>query len=196
MIDKKGNSIKPDFVELTRYAKQFSGLTTEKENVLFDIKDEITPLLGKVTDRFYDAMNDIPEAASYLEGRIEGLKQTHLNWMNSIFTGPYDEAYTKSMYNVGDVHVQVNLPVEFMSGGVTLVCNELYKLIFETYGKDSVKTHSIVDAINSAMGFSLFVMQKSYHASIDEALNKFLLITGMSEALFEKLSSSFNSTRS
>ncbi len=195
MIDKKGNSIKPDLTELTRYAKQFSGLTTEKEDVLSSIKDDVAPLLEAVTNNFYDAMNNIPEAASYLEGRITGLKQTHLNWMNSIFAGPYDEAYTELMYNVGDTHVRVNLPVEFMSGGITLVCNELYKIIFETYGEDSTKTRSIIEAINSAMGFSLFVMQKSYHASIDEALDKFLLITGMSEALFEKLSSSFNTAR-
>ncbi len=195
MIDKKGNIIKPDFIELTRYAKQFSGLTIEKENVLLSVKDEVAPLLGTVTDNFYDAMNDIPEAASYLEGRITGLKQTHLNWMNSVFTGPYNEEYTESMYDVGDIHVRVNLPVEFMSGGVTLICNELYKIIFELYGEDSVKTHNIISAINSALGFSLFVMQKSYNASVDEALNKFLLITGMSEALFAKLSSSFNATK-
>ncbi|NOX92898.1 MAG: hypothetical protein GXP18_10750 [Gammaproteobacteria bacterium] len=195
MIDKKGNVVKPDFVELTRYAKQFSGLTTEKENVLLSIKDRVTPLLGGVTDNFYDAMNDIPEAASYLEGRITGLKQTHLNWMNSIFSGPYDDAYTESMYNVGNIHVQVNLPVEFMSGGITLICNELYKIIFEIYGEDSTKTHNIISAINSAMGFSIFVMEKSYHASVDEALDKFLLITGMSGALFEKLSSTYNAIK-
>ncbi|MCF6336397.1 MAG: protoglobin domain-containing protein [Gammaproteobacteria bacterium] len=195
MIDKKGNSIKPDFIELTRYAKQFSGLTIEKEDVLLSVKDEVAPLLVTVTDNFYDAMNDIPEAASYLEGRITGLKQTHLNWMNSVFTGPYNEKYTESMYDVGDIHVRVNLPVEFMSGGVTLICNELYKIIFELYGEDSVKTHNLISAINSALGFSLFVMQKSYNASVDEALDKFLLITGMSEALFAKLSSSFNATK-
>jgi len=196
MIDKKGNIIKPDFIELTRYAKQFSGLTIEKENVLFSIKDETAPLLSAVTDNFYNAMNDIPEAASYLEGRITGLKQTHLNWMNSIFTGPYSEKYTESMYHVGDIHVQVNLPVEFMSGGVALICDELYKVIFDVYGQNSAKTHGIISAINSSLGFSLFVMQKSYNASIDEALNKFLLITGMSEALFAKLSSTFNATKS
>ncbi len=195
MIDKKGNIIKPDFIELTRYAKQFSGLTIEKENVLLSANDEVAPLLNSVTDNFYDAMNNIPEAASYLEGRITGLKQTHLNWMNSIFTGPYDEKYTESMYDVGDIHVRVNLPVEFMSGGVTLICNELYRIIFEVYGTDSAKAHSIISAVNSALGFSLFVMQKSYNASVDEALDKFLLITGMSEALFAKLSSSFNTTK-
>jgi len=99
------------------------------------------------------------------------------------------------MYDVGDIHVRVNLPVEFMSGGVTLICNELYRIIFEVYGTDSAKAHSIISAVNSALGFSLFVMQKSYNASVDEALDKFLLITGMSEALFAKLSSSFNTTK-
>jgi len=196
MIDKKGNVIKPDFTELTRYAKQFSGLTVEKENVLLSIKDEMTPLLVEVTDNFYDVMTNIPETAPYLEGRVTALKQTHLDWMKSLFTGSYDETYTESMYNVGDVHVRVNLPVEFMSGGITLICNELCKITFKIYGEDPIKTHDIVSAINSALGFSIFVMEKSYHASVDEALDKFLLITGMSEALFEKLSSTYNATKS
>jgi len=195
MIDKDGNTIKPDFTHLTRYAKQFSDLTTEKENVLLSVKAEIAPLLSEVTDNFYNVMHTIPEAATYLEGRVEKLKPTHQHWMRSLFTGPFDESYTEAMYNVGDVHVRVNLPVEFMSGGITLICNELYKLVFEIYSDDLEKAHKITDAINSAMGFSLFVMQKSYHASIDEALDKFLLITGMSKPLFEKLSSTFNKTQ-
>jgi len=195
MIDKDGNTIKPDFADLTRYAKQFSDLTTEKENLLLSIKSEIEPLLSEVTDNFYQIMHGIPEAATFLEGRVEKLKPTHQNWMHGLFTGPYDEKYTEAMYHVGDVHVRVNLPVEFMSGGITLICNQLYKLVFEIYSEDLVKAHKIADAINSAMGFSLFVMQKSYHASVDETLDKFLLITGMSKALFEKLSSTFNSTQ-
>lgn len=192
MIDKNGNVIQPDFPELTRYAKMFSNLTQDKENILRSVKDEISPHLAQVTNNFYATLQQIPEALPYLEGRIEALKQTHTKWMHDIFTGPYDEAYTEAMYNVGEVHVKVNLPVEFMSGGITLICDELYKIVFEIRRDDLQSAQQIICAINSIMGFSLFVMQKSYHASVSEALDKFLLITGMSKALFEKLASTFS----
>jgi truncated hemoglobin YjbI len=194
MIDKNGKVILPDFIELTRYAKQFSGLTDEKERLLKDIKKDIAPILEEITERFYSILQTIPEATPFLEGRIDNLKKTHLKWMHSLFTGPYDESYTETMYNVGDVHVKVNLPVEFMSGGITLISNELYKIVFEIYGGNAQKSLEVSEAVSSVMGFSLFVMQKSYHASVGEALDKFLLITGMSKALFDKLSSTFKTT--
>ena len=194
MIDKNGNIVKPDFAQLTQYAKIFSSLSPDKENLLQDIKKDIAPLLAEVTEHFYEILGSIPEANPFLEGRVDALKQTHLEWMYSLFTGPYDESYTEAMYNVGEVHVKVNLPVEFMSGGITLICNELYRFVFEIFANDTQKTGKVVAAINSIMGFSLFVMQKSYHASVGEELDKFLLITGMSRPLFEKLASTFRAT--
>jgi truncated hemoglobin YjbI len=196
MIDKQGNTILPDFPELTRYAKMFSGLTEEKENVLRDFKQEVVPHLSQVTEDFYATLQKIPQALPFLEGRIDTLKQTHIKWMHEIFTGPYDERYTEEMYKVGDVHVRVNLPVEFMSGGIALISNELYKIIFELRREDIGGANQIVSAVNSIMGFSLLVMQKSYQASVDESLDKFLLITGMSKPLFEKLASTFNKKNS
>ena len=127
-----------------------------------------------------------------LEGRIDALKEMHIGWINSIFSGPYDEEYTEKMYHVGDVHVKVNMPVEFMSGGMTLIGNELHTIICGIYKDDPQQLLNKVLAVNAVLGFSLFVMQKSYNASVEEELDKFLLITGMSRPLFDKLASTFS----
>ena len=191
MIDKNGQIVRPDFVELSEYAKVFSSLNSEKEALLRDIAKDMAPRLNEVTEHFYEILQSIPQALPYLEGRTDALKKTHLKWMQSLFTGPFDAAYTESMYDVGDVHVKVNLPVEFMSGGITLICNELYRIIHELYQADPKRAADAVSAINSVMGYSLLIMQKSYNASVEEQLDKFLLITGMSRALFDKLASTF-----
>jgi len=125
---------------------------------------------------------------------MDTLKMTHLKWMQSLFHGSFNADYTESMYNVGAIHVKVDLPVEFMSGGITLICNELYRITHNIYHENPQRAANVVAAINSIMGFSLLVMQKSYNASIDEQLDKFLLITGMSQPLFDKLSSTFKAT--
>jgi len=194
MIDKNGKVIKPDFVKLTEYAKLFSNLTDEKEALLRDSAKDIAPHLVEVTEHFYEVLESIPETLPYLEGRIDALKLTHLRWMQSLFSGPFNANYTESMYNVGEIHVKVDLPVEFMSGGITLISNELYRIAQNMYHDTPKRAADIVSAINSVMGFSLLVMQKSYNASVEEQLDKFLLITGMSRPLFDKLSSTFKTT--
>jgi len=192
MIDSEGNIVKPNYVELTQYAKKFSNLTLEKEQYLTEFSTTIIPLLPEVTERFYEILQTIPQTIPLLEGIVDGLKQTHTIWMESIFTGPYDETYTEKMYTVGEVHVRVNLPVEFMCGGITLINSEMSKLIFDIYKTDVHKLATLTSAVNSVLGFSLFIMQKSYHASVGEELEKFLLITGMSRPLFDKLASTFS----
>ncbi len=195
MINKDGEVVKPEFDKLTRYAKSFSNLTLEKEKLLVEVANDIKPHLNEVTEHFYEVLLSIPQTRPYLEGRIDALKSTHLNWMQSLFTGPFDSAYTESMYNVGDIHVKVDLPVEFMSGGFTLISNELYRIVYNLFQDNPPHTANIVSAINSVMGYSLLVMQKSYNASVDEQLDKFLLITGMSRPLFDKLASTFKITQ-
>ena len=78
-----------DFAGLTRYAKQFSGLTPEHEEMLVDIKADINSLLDEVTDRFYATLSKIDKTAPFLEGRLESLKRTHRAWLERLFSGPY-----------------------------------------------------------------------------------------------------------
>lgn len=181
-----------DFEELTQYAKCFSGLSPDKEALLQKSQQDFLPHIPKVTDNFYQNLAKIPQAQIFLNHKVEQLKQTHIKWTQDLLTGPYDDGFTRSLYRIGEVHVRVNLPVEFMSGGITLIASELYELTARLYKDDSEKIIKLTQAFNSALGYSLFVMQKSYHASVGEALERFLEITGMSRALYEKLAGSFN----
>jgi len=177
-----------DFEKLTAYGKSFSGLTPEKEALLISVKDQIKPHLETVTDEFYQQLQEIPETAAFLDGRVDSLKKTHGLWMESLFTGPFDKDFTARMYKVGDVHVKVKLPVEFMAGAMTLINNRLYSLIINTFGDDKQRCADILTSVNAITGFSLMVMQQSYQeSSLAEELEKFLKISGMSRTLFTNL---------
>ncbi|WP_305906760.1 protoglobin domain-containing protein [Methylomarinum sp. Ch1-1] len=181
-----------DFDKLTRYAKSFSGLTPELENILIEVGAEIKPKLAGVTEDFYQHLLSIPEAKDFLEDRVESLKKTHRLWLEGLFTGPFDKTYTEQMFKVGDVHVRVNLPVEFMAGAMTLINNRLIELLIDTYGDDKEYCKQTQVAISAITGMSLLVMQQSYQeASLAEELEKFLKISGMSRALFTNLASAY-----
>ena len=96
------------------------------------------------------------------------------------------------MYRVGQVHVMVDLPVEFMSGGMCLINEELIGLVCKTHGDEPHRCAPLLKAINAATGFSLLIMQQSYQlSSLSAELNRFLTITGMSRTLFENLAGAY-----
>ena len=181
-----------DFDALTEYAKRFSGLTPEYEALLAEVGPGVKPMLGEVTDSFYGTLVTIDKTKPFVEGRLDGLKATHKQWLETLFTGPYDSNYTAHMYHVGDVHVKVNLPVEFMAGGMTLIGNELLPVVSKVCGGDHEKCIKTTAAVNAMLGFSLMVMQESYQASsLAAELEKFLAITGMSRKLFDNLADAY-----
>jgi truncated hemoglobin YjbI len=181
-----------DYQQLTLYSRQFSGFTEEMESVLTSLTEMIHPYLPPITDSFYSVLQEIPKAQPFLDGRIDALKQTHVRWLEQIFSGPFDAGYTEAMYRVGDVHVKVGLPVEFMAGAMTLVGTRINDLLGELLQSDPSRLREAITAVNAVLGFTLMIMQQSYESSrLAEELEKFLKITGMSRTLFDNLASAY-----
>jgi len=180
-----------NFQALTEYAKSFSGLTDQHEAVLASVKNEIFQRIPHITDAFYAKLITIEKTKPFLEGKIESLKKTHSKWLESLFSSAFDSHYTEAMYKVGDVHVKINLPVEFMAGSMTLLSNLIISEI-ETLTLDSTKKAELTNAVISAIGFCLLIMQQSYQTSfLQRELEPFLKMTGISETLFSNLSSAY-----
>jgi hypothetical protein len=144
-----------NFFELVAYGKSFSGLTPELEACLKNIGPIITPHLKKVTDSFYEQLGTIPLTEQYLAGRIEHLKAAHLQWLTGLFTLEVDAHFASGLYKIGDVHVKVNLPVEFMAGAMTLINNEIIKIALENMSDDIEQCSKALQAINAVTGLAL-----------------------------------------
>ncbi len=179
---------KIDFEQLAHETRILTGFTNAHETLLIEAAPDITPHLVHVTEAFYKILHTLPKAQPFLDGRLEALKKAHLNWLESLFTGPFDADFAQGMYHVGMVHVRVKLPVEFMQGAGTLILSELISVAKEVYRDDAQRQADIIRAINGVIGFSVTIMQESYQASsLAEELDKFLAITGMSRTLFNNL---------
>ncbi len=176
------------YQELLISTKRLTSFYPKQEAVLLEAGSLLKPHLVEVTNAFYDVLLTLPKAQPFLDGRVDALKATHVNWLESLFTGPFDVDFVKSMYHVGMVHVKVKLPVEFMQGAATLIMGELVNVVGRVYSSDAQKQAEVLQAINSVIGFSVTIMQESYQASsLAEELEKFLSITGMSRRLFNNL---------
>ncbi|SEB14268.1 protoglobin domain-containing protein [Marinobacterium iners] len=181
-----------DFATLCQRGKLNSGFDSEDEKLLIQEGGRLLPYLAEVTEKFYDELQQIPAAVPYLEGRVEGLKATHLAWLQTIFSGPYDANFAASMHKVGEVHVQVKLPVEFMASGTLLIKKHLVPILTQVYAGDALRMGLMMKAVNGVTGFCLIIMQESYQSSLlAQELDKFMAITGISRALFNNLANAY-----
>lgn len=182
---------------ILKYAKEFSGLTPDLEDCLKEVSPEITPYLRTITDSFYKNLILIPNAAKFLEGRIDKLKDLHVNWLKGLFTMPIDADFAESLSKVGDTHFKICLPMEFMVGAMALLNNEFTLLVFEKFGENPNKCSKLLRAINSICALSLMLMlmrmeQNYRRTAVAEELEKFLKISGMSRTLFSNLSKAYD----
>lgn len=181
-----------DMQVLCDYARRFAALTDDKIAVLHAVYPDIESQLTAITDTFYDRLQTIDKAKVFLDGRVSALKPIHVQWLNELFTSQFDEAYTRKLYNVGHVHVKVKLPVEFMTGAMTIIQGELLQVLIKHYAGNPEWQVKAIDALNAATGFSSLVMQESYQSSsLAEELERFLVITGMSRLLFDNLARAY-----
>ena len=179
--------------ELSDYCKAFSGLTPEREKLLKEISNELTPYLEGVTNAFYDELMEIDQTLPFLEGKVVSLKQTHEQWLKDIFYKDFDEDYAAYIYHIGAVHVRIKLPVEFMAGAMTQIQRNMMPVLVKLYGEDPERFTKITEAIIAALGYNLQVMQESYQSSsLSAELEKFLKITGMSRVLFNNLAAAYD----
>jgi len=185
-----------DFVALCAHGKAYSGLTAEDEQLLIAEGHKLISYLPRVTDQFYADLQKIPEAAPFLEGRLEALKTTHRAWLEQVLSGPYDADFAAHMHKVGDVHVKVKLPVEFMASGIGFINRHMIPVLAVVYADDAVKLAQMIRALSAATGFCLIIMQESYQSSLlAEELEHFLAISGISRALFNNLAAAYKGDR-
>ncbi len=186
------NRTNNDLQQLLDYAKSFSGFTPAREALLSQIGPSMIPRLAKVTDSFYEVLLRMPEPKKYLEGRVDTLKLTHLGWLTSLFSGSYGVDFAGAIHRAGQVHVRVDLPIEFMAGGMTIIGDLLIAEVEDMYGADPAMRGAAHGAINAILGFCLIVMQEALQEStLNQELDKFMQISGISRVLFNNMAAAY-----
>lgn len=177
-----------DYEALCVDARIFAQLDEEKIRILHAIAPDVDSGLAGVTGMFYQHLLSIPRVQPFLNGRVHSLQASHQDWLRKLFSAQFDVEYARMVYELGGVHGEIQLPAEFMAGAMSIIQGYLIGLLRNTYAEQPELLLESLLAINSALGFSLYIMQEAYQSSSqDNELERFLAITGMSRNLFENL---------
>src|SRR5512143_311904 len=108
------------FQELKRYVR----FADEDERALLVLHAAAAPDFERIADAFYERILSHEEARKVLvggESRVGHLKVTLRAWLDTLLSGPWDEAYWDRRYAIGRVHVRIGLPQHYMFGAMNVI---------------------------------------------------------------------------
>jgi signal transduction histidine kinase len=149
------------FEELKRYIR----FGEQDERSLRSLHAAAAPEFERVASVFYDRILTHEEARTALvggESRVGHLKVTLRAWLDTLLSGPWDEAYWQRRYAIGRVHVRIGLPQHYMFGAMNVVRGELAQIAWERFHSEDDQLERVRNALGKILDLELAIMLHTY----------------------------------
>jgi signal transduction histidine kinase len=149
------------FQELKRYVR----FGDADERALRALHAAAAPRFEAVAEAFYERILTHEEARAALvggESRVGHLKVTLIAWLDTLLSGPWDEAYWQHRLAIGRVHVRIGLPQHYMFGAMNVIRAELATIAYERFHPDPAELERVRNALGKVLDLELAVMLHTY----------------------------------
>ena len=177
-------SIDETLEEELRVFKSVSGLCAQDEAKLKEAAAIITPHIASVTDEFYNQLAAEGKTASYIEGRVDLLKKTHIQWLEALFAGDYGKDFIESQLRIGCAHVTAKIPPLFVASSMSYLRAAFPQLVNQELGDDKKTAGELASAILKILDFCQYLIDHAYE---QDRLQRLTDATGLSRPLLENL---------
>ena len=134
------------------------------------LREDVAPHFETIVDAFYESLWSNPRTRAVFESeeQVERLRGKLMQWLEELFTGPYDEDYFERHHHIGKVHVDVGLLPHFMFGAMNIIRRHITRLIarHEQMGRRERAAHA--ESVEKLLDLELTLMVQSYWDSMME----------------------------
>ena len=153
------------FDELKRYV-QFG---PAEEAALRSLHPQAQPDFMRIAEVFYARILEHDGARQALiggESRVGQLKITLVAWMDTLLSGPWDEAYYQRRARIGRLHVRIALPQHYMFGAMNVLRVELNGLVDRFYFENPKRLSHARVAVGKILDLELAIMLHTYREDL------------------------------
>ncbi|MGZ3479902.1 MAG: sensor histidine kinase [Myxococcaceae bacterium] len=150
--------------------QDYVGFGHADQVVLRALHPGLAPDFPEVSELFYARILEYPPARAVLErgeSSVGRLKHTLVAWMDTLFQGPWDEAYLERRARIGRVHVRIGLPQHYMFGAMNVLRRELSARISRLVSPGSAEHHVAQDALSRMLDLELAIMLQTYREDLE-----------------------------
>jgi signal transduction histidine kinase len=130
------------------------------------------PYFKPTVDDFYAAIERHPDARAAITGgraQVERLKTTLVAWLESVLSGPYDEKFLAQHSRIGQTHVRIALPQQFMFTAMNRIRVHLSNAIVREYA-DPAEQQALFLAVHQVLDVELAIMLDTYRENLMEKM--------------------------
>ena len=149
--------------------KRYVGWSVTDEAALRGLHPLIGPRFAAIVDTFYDRILEHEEARTALvggESQVGHLKVTMTQWLEALFTGPWDDAYYEQRARIGRMHVRIALPQHYMFAAMNVLRRELDNALFEQASLTEAERTTARTALGRILDLELAIMLHTYREDL------------------------------
>ena len=144
--------------------KRYVGFTDATSATLRRLHPLAQSHFAAIVDDFYAAVEAHPDARAAIAGgpaQIARLKQTLIEWLDTLLLGPHDQRYFERRARIGRVHVRIELPQAFMFTAMNRVRSRLTEVVRDEPAAQT-EADAMRMALNQILDLELAIMLETY----------------------------------
>ncbi|APW60501.1 protoglobin domain-containing protein [Paludisphaera borealis] len=145
----------------------YVGWTDEDAGRVRGVASLLKPHLTDLVEDFYAEIAHHPEAYKVFTGgqaQIDRLKNSLLDWLCELLTGPYDRSYAFRRWKVGIRHVEIGLDQVYTNVALSRLRDGLLRLLGESWSGDCAGLVAAIRSLNKLMDLDLAKIEDAYQA--------------------------------
>jgi signal transduction histidine kinase len=149
------------FEELKRYIR----FTSADEEAIRALAPTVVPHTARIIEEFYERIKEHEGARRVItdgDAQIERLKRTLREWLDTLLSGPFDEAYYDLRTRIGRRHVKIGLSPRYMILAMDLIRWEVQELVFAAHAPDVERIRRTARAVAKICDIELAIMLETY----------------------------------
>jgi signal transduction histidine kinase len=150
--------------------REYIGFDELEASKIRDFLPLARPYFRATVDDFYATIEEHEEARQVITGgkeQVERLKDSLKDWLESLLSGSYDEAYLERRSRIGRVHVRIGLPQHLMFTAMSRVRSRLSLATSNVFADPDVRGR-VDQAIHKLLDMELCIMLDSYREDLIE----------------------------
>jgi PAS domain S-box-containing protein len=153
------------FEEMKRYVRWGD----RDAHALRELAPLAAPHFRSIAEEFYERVREHEGAHDVFrdEAQIERLKVTLVRWMETLCSGPHDQAYYEERAKIGRVHVRIGLPQRYMFTAMALI-----RVALERYADGTTDAVRTREALHRIVDLELAIMLETYREDSEARLQR------------------------
>ena len=164
--------------------KRYIGFDREDEARLSALGPVVQPHIYRIINDFYDRIlrhSGASQAITEGAPQVERLKGTLRLWLQELFVGPWGYEYYEKRARIGQRHVEIQLPQQYMFTAVNVIRGHLIEILWGSQGgRPQDDAHSVNKLLDMELAIMLHTYRESYVAKMKQ--NERLVVYGQMAA--------------